>query len=536
MGAKNCPETARQKMINMMYLVLLAMMALNVASEVLSAFKVVDASLLQTYESLKKENEQLYASFHQAYELNQDKVRPWLNSATEVKTSVDSLIKEIYDIKEEIVLRANGINLSDFPEEELGEKSFIVNYTGDTIAINKDDELNVPAEVMIRLGRGEELKVEIEDLKQQLIAIVGENSSIAENLERDLDTSDPKSTFEGGGEVKTWEVDNFEGKPLIAVMTILSNMQIDIQNAESSVLNYLYGQIDAGSFKFNKLGAVVIANSSYVLEGDVYHAEVFLAAEDSTQHPEIFVNGSPLRIENGKGIYERPANTQGEFKWDGEIHYKTPEGNINIYPFEESYQVSKPSVTVSPTKMNLFYLKIANPVSVSVPGVPSENLTVRMTNGTIEKVGNTYNVYPEEEDINGNNTSITVYALINGENRNMGTLPFRVKRVPDPIATIAEENGGDIRKERLLVEDGIFAELVDFDFDLKFTVTQFDLTITGSTGYTNTWSSNSNRFTDEQKQQFQNISTGNIIYFDNIIAHGDDGTDRELSPISFKIR
>ncbi|HSQ89419.1 GldM family protein, partial [Romboutsia sp.] len=120
--------------------------------------------------------------------------------------------------------------------------------------------------------------------------------------------------------------------------------------------------------------------------------------------------------------------------------------------------------------------------------------------------------------------------------KNMGSMVFRVKRVPDPVATIAEQNGGQIAKERLLAEQGIFAELVDFDFDLKFTVTQFDVTITGSGGYSNTWSSKSNRFTSEQKTQFSSLSTGSIIYFDNIVAHGDDNTDRELSPISFKIR
>ncbi len=537
MGTKNCPETPRQKMINMMYLVLLAMMALNVASEVLDAFRVVDSSLLQTFKSLDLKNEQMYASFNQAYELNQTKVGPWRDKAREVRAQVDSLINMIYDIKEEIVLKGGGTMIAEIPGYQIeSDRSYVTNSKGDTILIKKDDELNVPSEVMIRLKRGEELKEKMNTLREALLAMVDPEAPIVKTINQDLDTSDPPQKLKEGGERKTWESEHFENKPMIAVITLLSKIQIDIQNTESNVLNYLYSQIDASSFKFNKLGAVVIAKSSYVLEGDVYHAEVFLAAEDSTQTPDIEVNGRILKMENGKGIFEVPASKSGQFTWNGEIKYRTPEGSINTYPFKQEYQVSKPSATISPTKMNVFYLNIPNPVSVSVPGVPSQDISVSLTNGTIEKNGGDYVVYPAKEDINGKITKVNVTANINGVNREMGSMVFRVKRVPDPIATIAEKNGGVLRKEDLLAEQGIFAALVDFDFELKFTVTQFDVTITGAGGYNNTWSSKSNRFTQEQKQQFANLPSGSIIYFDNIMAHGDDKTDRELSPISFKIR
>ena len=313
-------------------------------------------------------------------------------------------------------------------------------------------------------------------------------------------------------------------------------MQIDIQNAESNILSYLYSQIDASSFKFNKLGARVIAKSSYVLEGDVYRAEVFLAAEDTTQQPIVLVNNKPLKIVDGKGIYEVPATSSGNFEWEGIIKYRTPEGAYNTYKFTEEYQVSKPSVTISPTKMNVFYMGVPNPVSISVPGVPSENLEVSISNGRIEKNGKDYIVRPKAEDINGRNTKVSVNANFDGQKRFMGSMDFRVKQVPDPEATIAEKSSGVIRKEDLLAEDGIFAALKDFDFDLKFVVTQFDITFTGAGGYNNTWSSTSNRFTNDQRDQFRQLAPGSIIYIDNIFAHGDDGTDRELSPISFKIR
>ncbi len=536
MGVKNCPETPRQKMINMMYLVLLAMMALNVASEVLDAFRVVDSSLIQTFKSVDLKNDQLYSSFAKAYAENPLKVQEWKDKSDKVKSETDTLINKITSLKELLVLRSGGTNISEEGEILTGEKSFIVNVDGDTIAIKKDDELNVPTELMIRLKKAEDLNEDITSYKAFLLGQLTEDSPLRETITQELDTSDPRKRLKEGGDNKTWEIQHFENIPIIAVITLLSKLQIDIQNAETNVLSYLYGQIDAGSFKFNKLGATVIAKSSYVLEGDVYRAEVFLAAEDTTQQPEIFVNNKPLKIVDGKGIFEVPASSSGTFKWGGIIKYKTPEGDFNTYPFEEEYQVSKPSVTISPTKMNVFYIGVPNPVSVSVPGVPSENLKVTMTNGRIEKSGGNYVVRPQQPDIFGKNTRVFVKADFDGVIRDMGSMVFRVKEVPDPLATIAEKNGGVLRKEDLLAEQAIFADLVDFDFELAFKVTQFDITFTGAGGYVRTWSSKSNMFTADQRTQFASLSQGSIIYIDNIQAKGDDGSNRPLSPISFKIR
>ncbi len=537
MGVKNCPETPRQKMINMMYLVLLAMMALNVASEVLDAFRVVDSSLIQTFKSVDKKNNQYYADFAHAYAENPQRVKEWKDKSDRVQAETDSLINKITRLKEELVLKSGGTNLSLDANAKLnGEQSYIINTSGDTITIKKDDELNIPSEIMIRLKKAEDLKQSIVSYRDFLMSLMDEGIPAREVISQGLDTSDPKVKLKEGGDKKTWEIQHFENKPLIAVITLLSKLQIDIQNAETNVLTYLYSQIDATSFKFNKLGARVIAKSSYVLEGDYYEAEVFLAAEDTTQQPEILVNGKPLDIVDGKGIYKVSASESGTFSWGGIIKYKTPEGGFNTYKFEEEYQVSKPSVTISPTKMNVFYLGVPNPVSISVPGVPSENLQVSLSNGRIVPDGKNYLVYPQKADLNARNTKITVSAKFNGDVRNMGSMDFRVKEVPDPIATIAGKNSGVLQKEDLLAEDGIFAALVDFDFDLKFTVTQFDITFTGAGGYVKIWSSKSNRFTADQKNQFKALTQGSIIYIDNIMAHGDDGTDRPLTPISFKIR
>jgi gliding motility-associated protein GldM len=535
MGTKNCPETPRQKMINMMYIVLTAMLALNVAAQVLEAYRVVDSSLLQTLNAVHNKNHQIYASFDQAYAENPAKVEEWKQKADQVREMSNHLTDHISALKEKLV-RSSGI-IPRTPDKVLkGDEFIYVTTSGDTLVIRKEDDLNTPSEIMIAQKEAARLREEIGNYRDFIIGMIPEeDKDLQVTITQELETSDSRFTLKGG-ERRSWESLYFENKPLAAILTLLSKLQIDVKNSEANLINYLYSQIDAGSFKFNKLGAQVIANSAIVLQGDEYVAQVFLAAIDTTVDPEIIVNNRPLAIEDGKGVYRLRANEPGTFRWSGVINYRTPEGILRNYPFSQEYQVTPPSVTISPTKMNVFYRGIANPVDVSVPGVTKENLRIDITNGRIVQQGNEFMVYPNELDEQGRRTTVSVYARVGGTERMMGSMNFRVKRVPDPVAQVANLSGGNIRKEDLQVEDGVMAVLPDFDFNLRFTVTQFDVSLTGAGGYVNTWKSVNNRFTADQKAQFRNLTTGSIIYIDNIRAKGDDGTDRDLDPISFKIR
>ena len=537
MATKNCPETPRQKMINMMYLVLTALLALNVAAEVLESFRVVDASLVQTLNNVSRKNDQIYGAFDAAYIQNPTKVKEWKDKADQVRQKTSELTLKIKDIKEDLVMSTGGLPLKNADPNYVfsPDEPFIVNSKGDTIVIKREDDLNVPSEKMITQKKGEDLKNSINEYRDFLISNLDEGSPLRESIRRQLDTSDPPRSLKEGAEKKTWESEHFESKPLIAVLTLLSKVQIDIQNAETNLISTLYSQIDAASFKFNRLGARILAKSTYVLEGDQFEAEIFLAAEDTTQQPEIFVGGTKLSMRDGMGVYKATASKVGTFKWSGLIKYKNPEGNFISYPFEGEYQVGKPTATISATKMNVLYLGIPNPIKVSVPAMASENLVVTTTNGRIVKKGEDYEVYPDKLDGLGKNTSIIVNAKVDGQTRLMGSMAYRVKEVPPPLATIGGLNGGTIRKEDLMAEEGIFAELKDFDFDLKFRVIQFDVSFSGT--YVKTTSSKTNKFTDEQKGFFSKLTPGSLIYIDNISAKGDDGQPaRPLAPVSFKIR
>jgi len=515
MGTKNCPETPRQKMINMMYLVLTAMLALNVAKEVVDAFEVVDAGLVRTVENATAKNLQVFDAFKVQNEQNPVKVGEWYNKARKVRERSDTLVNFLEHLKELLVKEVDG------------EKYDIHN-------IKKKDDLNVVPLIMHNKKKAVELRSAFDEYKEFLFSLMAENnpdSLLINSINRSLDTADPPNL---AGENRTWESENFsQSLPLAAVVTILSKMQADVRNSEADMLNYLFSQIDAGTFKFNTIRAHIIPESNYVIEGGTYKAKIILAAYDTRENPVIKVNGKNVKVVNGIGQCELPATAPGDFNVNAEVHFRTPDGFQMKKAEPTKYQVARPSLTISPTKMNVFYVGVDNPVSISVPGIPSDKIIPSIDHGRLIKTKKGWIVRVTDPR---KKSKISVVADINGSKRKMGEMLFRVKPVPDPVATIAESSGGIIDKQRLLIEEGIFANLKDFDFDLKFNVTKFSVITTNSAGYVVEKKSNSARFTTEQKDLLRTLSSGKRIYIDNIVAKGGDGTVRELNAIAFRIK
>ncbi len=514
MGTKYCPEAPRQRMISLMYLVLTAMLALNVDKSVLDAFVMVNNNFMQTIESSISKNQRVYDEFNNAAKENPKKAGELNKSVLKVKASSDSLYRYIHSLKELIVKAADG-------------------PAGDVDNIISRDDLNYPAELMITKKNGIALKKAIANYRNLLLALVDTtNTELIASINKSLDTSNPPPIQ---GTTPSWESSKFEGYPLIAVITLMSKIQSDVRNAESDVINHLYAQIDASSFKFNKLQAQVVSKSDYILQGSTYEAKVFLSAVDTTATPVIVVGGSTLPIVAGEnaGLYKSVALKEGKIEWRGQINYKNPSGIIVNYPFKHEYEVARPSMTVSPTKMNVFYSGLSNPVSISVPGISASNLKVSITNGTIESAGTDgkYLVKPEKVGVE---SVISVSALIDGITKEIGSTPFRVKKVPDPVASVANKNEGAISKNELEAQTGVLAKIPDFDFEMNFTVTSFVVS-TSKAGFIIDKPTKGNRFSQEQKDLMKGLNSGNRLWIESIIVKGDDGTTRNLPPISFKI-
>jgi gliding motility-associated protein GldM len=239
--------------------------------------------------------------------------------------------------------------------------------------------------------------------------------------------------------------------------------------------------------------------------------------------------------ESGMGIYRSRASSLGDKTWGGLIKVKAPDGSVISYPFEGSYTVAPPNVVVSPTAMNVFYVGVDNPVDISVPG--GQRIQATMTNGRIRpgrhpRFRSTFIVQPSRPGVEAN---VTVSAEVNGERRSFPPVSFRVKRVPDPVAKVGGSKGGNIDKGQLTAQQGVIAELENFDFDLTFRVTGFKVSI-NSQGYMIDEESNNNRFTQAQKALLDRLRRNQSVLISDIQAVGPDGSTRQLPPIAFKIQ
>jgi gliding motility-associated protein GldM len=346
--------TPRQKMINMMYLVLTALLALNVSKETLDVIAKVEYSLNQTIENFVSQNNLTYADFEQAYMVNPEKVGPFKEKADRVREQSQILVDKINEYKWAIVKEADG--------EEKARLDSIKNM----------EDVNVPAQIMLtekpidldnkKISRATDLRNSINAYREFLLTVVDPNDSVlVQSIVTGLEIVDIQGTRNEPS--RSWEQDNFEYLPLIGVITLMSKMQSDVRNAESDVLNYLYSGIDEESFKFNALMPVVIPKTStMVVEGNPYEAEILLAAVDTTQDPSISVNGRAIQVKDGVGLWRTIGEKAGHYKWGGIIRYKAPDGRTLSYDFEEEYDVIPPVLIVSPTKMNVFYEGLANPI------------------------------------------------------------------------------------------------------------------------------------------------------------------------------
>jgi gliding motility-associated protein GldM len=540
-------ESPRQKMIGMMYLVLTAMLALNVSAEVLDAFDAVDKGLVKTTEIYSEKNRELYGEFQQQFVQNPTKVGPWKKDADEVKRRTDKVLEYIHGLKKEIIIINGQGGLDDGVIDEDGK------INGENI--EGKDKYDGATNFLIgeNDGKAYELREKLKEHREYLLGLIEDPEkypAVTHAIEINLNTEDPEKSEDG--EKKSWEVKNFYHMPIAAVMPLLTKMQLDIRNSEAEIVQYLFSQISAGSIPFNSLEATIIPNTSYVLQGNPYKADVFVAAMDTTQPPIVFIGRydstfneetqdweyemigqyDSLDVVEGKGKFERLSSSIGTQTWGGIIKLQKPDGSYITKTFRQSYQIAKPNLVVSPTKMNVFYVGVDNPVSVSIAGVPGDKIFPTITNGTIRKQRDgEFIVNPKRPG----NSLISVSAEIDGDRKRMGVSPFRVKALPDPTIQVAGKKGGKIQRNVFSAQAGVFAVMEDFDFDLEFKIIEFTVSTTDKGGYFIGETTKGNIFTKAQKGLLKNLRRGQRVNIEDVKAIGPDGSVRNLAPIVFEI-
>lgn len=516
MGANNTRLSPRQKMINLMYIVLTAMLALNVSSDVLDGFTQVHEGLNRSNANVGQRNSAIYGQLEALAEQNPGKVNAWLDKATQVRRSTEDLYKYVDTLKREIVRKADG---------EDGNPDDIVNR----------DDLESAAVVMLAPGnpRGTILRGRIDDYREFVESFIGDTlkrATIAEALCTD------GVLRRGTLSSQSWEEAKFDQQPVVAAVTILSKLQNDILYAEGEVLSSLLSQVDAGDVRVNELNAYVMPQSRLVMRGGKYSANIVLAAVDTTQRPEIFIEGK--KLENSNGLYEINASTTGTFNYKGWLQVPHGDGSSTRHDFESSYTVMEPMATVSATLMNVLYAGIDNPVSISVPGVTMSGISATMSNGALTRNGDIWIARPTTV---GFDAVITVTATMDGKPVNVGTTGFRVRKLPDPTPFIAFKDasgaidhyrgGKPFAKAMLLSASGLEAAIDDGLLDTPFAVESFETVFFDSSGNAMPEVSAGAAFSPRQKQQIQRLSRGKRFFISRIRAKGPDGITRDLSPM-----
>lgn len=513
MAIKKRPVSPRQKMINLMYVVLMAMLALNVSNEVLNGFSIVEESLKRTTENATKENQTVYDDFAEQMKKNPQKVKQWYDKSQQVKTMSDHLYGLAQELKEAIAKEADGRD-------------------GDPQHLRNKEDLEAANQVMLSpsRGRGKELFDAINTYREKMLKMVTDEHQ-KKALASNLTTTIPEDQRTLG---KNWQEYMFESMPAAAAVTLLSKLQSDVRDAEGEVLHTLVSNIDVKDIRVNALNAFVIPNSQTIVRGDKFSAHIVMAAIDTTMVPQIFIGGKEVNLPDG--LYETVTGKTGDFTLSGYIQMQNGNGELIKRDFEQKYTVVDPAATVSADLMNVLYAGYNNPLSVSVPGVPVNKVQATMTGGTLQPVGP--GKYIARPAAVGQNCTITVTSTNTGRPQQMGQFTFRVRRLPDPTPYIDMKDesgspvrykGGGLSKAQLMAVDGIGAAIDDGILDIAFKVQSFETVFFDNMGNAVPMVSEGSQFSARQKDTFRKLQRNRRFYISRVNAIGPDGIQRKLN-------
>lgn len=511
----------RQRMINLMYIVLTAMLALNVSSDVLNGFSQVQDSLQRTNLNMTSKNEIQFKYLADLYEKNPEKVGEWYEKGSNLKKRTDALYHTIDSLKTAIVQKADG---------DKGDFNNVINQ----------DDLEAAAVTMLdpTTQRGTALRKKIDAYREFVVPMISDTakrSAIEEML------STKVTTKLGTVGPTTWEQKMFDNMPVVAAVTLLTKLQNDLRQAESEALANLITNVDIGDVRVNELNAYVIPNSNTIIRGGKYTANIVLAAIDTTQRPIIYVDGK--RLSNPNGIYEFIPGSTGTFDYSGYIEVLKGDGSIDKRPFKSSYTVIEPMATISPTMMNVLYAGINNPISISVPGIPMNAISASMTNGSLTRNGDEWIAHPTQV---GSEAVISVTATVDGRSQTVGSMTFRVRKLPDPSPYIAYKDASGntvhykgtpkrISKAALMAASGLGAAIDDDILNVSYEVVSFSTVFFDSMGNAIPEVSNGANFSARQIEQFKRLKAGKSFFITGVKAKGPDGLTRDISPMEVSL-
>jgi gliding motility-associated protein GldM len=504
--------SVRQKMINMMYLVLTALLALNVSKDILHAFHLVELSMNKSGVNIDQKNKDILAAFAADNQKRPEKVGPYYKKAQEAEKIASEFIKYVEDLKKVVETGAGGRKENN-PEGEL-----VVN-----------DNIEMHANLLINEGKGAELKQRINQTRDKLLALLDKEDQ--KRIKSDLQAQDNPALAP-----QTWESELFEHSPAAAVVTLLQKIQNDAKNTEAQVLETLAKAIDKSSQTFDQVVAKIIPKSGFVISGGKFEADVMLVAYDSKQTSDVVINGNRIKPEGGVAKYEAVTGGEGTQTVKGYIDFQGKDGAQQI-PFETQYTVFKGAATISADAMNVLYIGLDNPISISVPGFAPERVSATMSNGSLVK--KSANSYIAKVNARGEATINVSVKMDDGSTKSMGSAGFRVRKIPMPVAQLgtlqngATETVGTIKANASRIY-GSLGEGFAFE-GVKYSVTSYVFVLVPKRGEMKSVPGNGAILSPAITGMIAGLKSGDRILVDNIKATGPDGS-RNLAPIVITAR
>ncbi len=575
-------ETPRQKMIGMMYLVYTALLAMNVSKDILDAFDTVNSGVQTTNITLSNQIAQKYAAFEEQYGLDQEKVGPYWEQAQALREEATEFINYVETLKWDLVKQ---VELSKATSEEeaiqmaINERGLLKSsntslngrtiYDINTSKVKSRDGYNQPTEIMMgnpegpgNGGKSYELSEKMKHFRNQVVKAAGpehlheiglltdsifgtkeflQENGYTENQMKKLPYAGNYygakiSYYPGSTDMvqDSWEYHNFHHTVLVADVTLLNKIISEAQTAELNAVSELMSDIHATDFTFDEIGAKVFAESGYLLSGQTYKAQAMVTAWKNSQlTARVKLDGGAEKeyTSNAQGVIPLEWNVGvGTHTYTGIIDMLDPSTNqMAEYPFQGSFTVAPPAVSVSATKMNVVYRGIENPIAVG-GGVGGE-ISASASSGTLTRTGNgTYNLRPGEAN------EVTINVTSAGSS--LGSMKFRVKDLPKPTALIRNVVNGVVSKNALLSAGGVIAEMKDFDFEgVHYDVVGYTFRYKTKSGTTKEAKANSGSFTEEIKSAINQSNVGDMFVFTAIQVRGNDGKTKTLeTPLGIEIK
>ncbi len=506
------PRDPRQKMINFMYLVLTAMLALNVSSEILNAFKVVDGSLIKSNGVVDASNKSIQSSLNDllADPGNKANAAIWKPKADSAVNIANQMSQYIDGLKDSLKREAGY----DPAKAAKGDSSF------------KDDDLDAATRLFANHGQGEKLRLALEKYKTDILNVLPQKDQDAIKRDLPIDIA-PVKSGNGAGELD-WTTGYFHMTPTVAALTMLSKFQNDVKRSGNIVANHCLEQVGKIVIRLDKFVAFAGQNSQYLLPGQPFELTAGLGAFSSENTPRVSVNGANVPIDDkGVATFKENAGGGGVRKFNVVISYKNPNtGKDETTTKEISYTVGQPSgASIFLERMNVVYIGVDNPLTVSSGSGKRESMSVSFSGGSISSTGGDH--YVARPSTQGNAT-ITITA----EGKST-SFPVRVKLLPDPIAMVGQSTGGAMPAAQFRAMGGVRALLKDSEFDAQFQIEGYTIG-----GYVNgiyteqaitgpQWGNNA---------IVQNAKPGNLVGIFNVRAVGPDHRSRKLPELSFRLQ